>query len=90
MQSQVSIWYGAVLRGDLNNIRVGAYSNIQDKSIIHAARSAVVNVAVIPCWKRLCATLPCIVLLLLSMTIDVFVSGLLPQDCPQQPKLAGM
>ncbi|BDA41489.1 Gamma carbonic anhydrase-like 1, mitochondrial [Coccomyxa sp. Obi] len=37
---QVSIWYGAVLRGDLNNIRVGAYSNIQDKSIIHAARTS--------------------------------------------------
>ena len=37
---QVSIWYGAVLRGDLNAIRVNSYSNIQDKSIIHAARCA--------------------------------------------------
>ena len=35
---QVSVWYGAVLRGDLNAIRVGAFSNIQDKCIIHAAR----------------------------------------------------
>ena len=37
---QVSIWYGAVLRGDLNAIRVNSYSNIQDKTIIHAARCA--------------------------------------------------
>jgi carbonic anhydrase/acetyltransferase-like protein (isoleucine patch superfamily) len=38
MPLQVSIWYGAVLRGDLNAIRVGSFSNIQDKTIIHAAR----------------------------------------------------
>lgn len=38
MPPQVSIWYGAVLRGDLNAIRVGSFSNIQDKTIIHAAR----------------------------------------------------
>ena len=35
---QVSIWYGCVLRGDLNNIRVAAFSNIQDKTVVHAAR----------------------------------------------------
>ena len=35
---QVSIWYGCILRGDLNNIKVGAFSNIQDRTIIHAAR----------------------------------------------------
>ncbi|GLQ90655.1 gamma carbonic anhydrase family protein [Dyella flagellata] len=31
----VSIWPGAVLRGDVNYIRVGARSNIQDGSIVH-------------------------------------------------------
>jgi carbonic anhydrase/acetyltransferase-like protein (isoleucine patch superfamily) len=31
----VSIWPGAVLRGDVNHIRVGARSNIQDGSIVH-------------------------------------------------------
>lgn len=31
----VSIWPGAVLRGDVNHIRVGARSNIQDGAIVH-------------------------------------------------------
>lgn len=31
----VSIWYGAVLRGDVEQIRVGAYTNIQDGAILH-------------------------------------------------------
>ncbi len=31
----VSIWPGAVLRGDVNNITVGARSNIQDNSVCH-------------------------------------------------------
>ena len=35
---QVSIWYGAILRGDLNAIRINSYSNVQDKTVIHAAR----------------------------------------------------
>jgi len=30
-----SIWYQVVIRGDLNPIRIGAYSNIQDGTIIH-------------------------------------------------------
>jgi len=34
----VSIWYGCVLRADLNTIMVGAFTNIQDRTIIHAAR----------------------------------------------------
>jgi carbonic anhydrase/acetyltransferase-like protein (isoleucine patch superfamily) len=32
---QVSIWYGAVLRGDVGAIRIGARSNVQDVSCIH-------------------------------------------------------
>ncbi len=31
----VSVWPGAVLRGDVNAIRVGARSNIQDGAIVH-------------------------------------------------------
>ena len=30
-----SVWYGCVLRGDTNFIRIGARSNIQDGTIIH-------------------------------------------------------
>ena len=30
-----SIWYGCILRGDLNHIRVGARTNIQDGTIVH-------------------------------------------------------
>lgn len=30
-----SIWYGCVLRGDTNAIRVGARSNVQDGTVIH-------------------------------------------------------
>lgn len=31
----VSIWYNCVLRGDVNFIRIGARTNIQDGSVIH-------------------------------------------------------
>src|SRR3546814_8253893 len=31
----VSIWYNCVLRADVNQIRVGARSNIQDGSVVH-------------------------------------------------------
>ena len=33
-----SIWYNCVLRGDVNFIRIGANSNIQDGTIIHVSR----------------------------------------------------
>jgi carbonic anhydrase/acetyltransferase-like protein (isoleucine patch superfamily) len=33
---QASVWFGAVLRGDVAAIRVGASSNIQDGAIVHA------------------------------------------------------
>ena len=32
-----SIWFGAVLRGDVERIEVGADSNVQDNAVIHAA-----------------------------------------------------
>ncbi len=31
----VSIWFGAVLRGDIAEVRVGRGSNIQDNSVLH-------------------------------------------------------
>lgn len=31
----VSIWFGAVLRGDVGSIRIGARSNIQDLAMVH-------------------------------------------------------
>lgn len=30
-----SIWYGAVLRGDMAPIRIGAHTNLQDGTIVH-------------------------------------------------------
>ena len=30
-----SIWFGAILRGDVNSIRIGARTNIQDASVVH-------------------------------------------------------
>jgi carbonic anhydrase/acetyltransferase-like protein (isoleucine patch superfamily) len=30
-----SIWYGAVVRGDVSSISIGAYSNVQDGAILH-------------------------------------------------------
>jgi carbonic anhydrase/acetyltransferase-like protein (isoleucine patch superfamily) len=32
-----SVWYGAVLRGDINSIEVGEGSNIQDLAMVHLA-----------------------------------------------------
>jgi carbonic anhydrase/acetyltransferase-like protein (isoleucine patch superfamily) len=32
-----SIWFGCVLRGDVNKIRIGSRTNIQDGTIIHVA-----------------------------------------------------
>jgi carbonic anhydrase/acetyltransferase-like protein (isoleucine patch superfamily) len=32
-----SVWYNAVLRGDINRIVVGKYTNIQDNAVLHLA-----------------------------------------------------
>jgi carbonic anhydrase/acetyltransferase-like protein (isoleucine patch superfamily) len=34
---KTSVFYGAVLRGDINSIRVGEGSNIQDNAVVHLA-----------------------------------------------------
>ena len=33
-----SIWYGAVVRGDVNTIRIGAHSSIGDRTMVHVAK----------------------------------------------------
>ncbi|SDF75893.1 Carbonic anhydrase or acetyltransferase, isoleucine patch superfamily [Limimonas halophila] len=32
---QGSVWYGCVIRGDVNRIRIGARTNVQDGTVIH-------------------------------------------------------
>lgn len=40
-----SIWYGAVLRGDVHYIRIGNYVNIQDNAVVHCTyRKSPVNI----------------------------------------------
>jgi len=36
LAAQVSVWFGSVLRGDVESIRIGAGSNVQDLSMLHA------------------------------------------------------
>jgi len=33
-----SIWYGAVVRGDVERVRIGARSNVQDGAVVHVTR----------------------------------------------------
>ena len=33
---EASVWYGAVLRGDTESIRIGARTNVQDGCVVHA------------------------------------------------------
>jgi len=33
-----SVWMNAVLRGDVNSIRIGSYSNVQDCAVLHGQR----------------------------------------------------
>lgn len=30
-----SLWFGAIVRGDVNSIRIGARTNVQDHSVVH-------------------------------------------------------
>src|SRR5260370_17979156 len=32
-----SVWYNAVLRGDINRIEIGHHTNIQDNAVLHVA-----------------------------------------------------
>lgn len=37
LHAESSVWYGSVLRGDINRIVVGAQSNVQDGSVLHVS-----------------------------------------------------
>ena len=37
MKEYSSVWYNVTVRGDVNRIEIGAYSNIQDNSCLHVA-----------------------------------------------------
>jgi carbonic anhydrase/acetyltransferase-like protein (isoleucine patch superfamily) len=39
----VSIWPGVVIRGDVNRIRIGARSNVQDGSVLHVTHRGLRN-----------------------------------------------
>eukprot|EP00897_Mesotaenium_endlicherianum_P001826 jgi/Mesen1/1671/ME000136S00553 len=45
IEDRATVWYGSVLRGDLNQIRLGAYSNLGEKCVIHAAKSSPVELS---------------------------------------------
>lgn len=34
---RANVWYGAVLRGDINRIAVGADTNVQDNAVVHVS-----------------------------------------------------
>ncbi len=36
--AEASIWCGAVLRGDVNKIAIGAQTNVQDNAVLHVRR----------------------------------------------------
>lgn len=40
LYEQVSIWHNCVLRGDLNSIKIGSFSNVGDRTVIHAAKTS--------------------------------------------------
>lgn len=44
LERDVTVWYGAVLRGDAGRIRVGAGSNIQDNCVLHCDAGTSVRV----------------------------------------------
>jgi carbonic anhydrase/acetyltransferase-like protein (isoleucine patch superfamily) len=43
--TDANIWFGAVVRGDGNTIRIGARSNVQENAVIHVDHDAPVDIA---------------------------------------------
>jgi carbonic anhydrase/acetyltransferase-like protein (isoleucine patch superfamily) len=45
MGDECSVWYNAVIRGDVNSIRIGNRVNIQDGSVLHTTyRKTVIEI----------------------------------------------
>jgi gamma-carbonic anhydrase len=40
LDAHASVWMGSVLRGDINSIRIGARTNIQDNCVVHVTGGA--------------------------------------------------
>ena len=38
IDDDASIWFGCVVRGDVNRVRIGARTNVQDGTVIHVSR----------------------------------------------------
>ncbi len=45
LASQASVWFGAVLRGDVERLTIGRGSNIQDNSVLHSDPGAPLTLA---------------------------------------------
>lgn len=44
LKESANIWYNAVLRADVNEITVGAYTNIQDGTVVHNGNNSPVTI----------------------------------------------
>lgn len=44
IEERASVWYGAVLRGDFNQIVVRAGANVQDNSVLHTTPAGMIEV----------------------------------------------
>jgi gamma-carbonic anhydrase len=44
LAEESNIWFNAVLRGDINRIRVGRRSNVQDGAVVHVTRQLPVEI----------------------------------------------
>src|SRR5437660_11894482 len=60
LEEESSVWYGAVLRGDINRIMFGPRSNVQDNAVVHldtnyrttvGERVTVGHSAIVHAWK---------------------------------------
>ncbi len=40
LADDVSVWPGTVIRGDINSIRIGAGTNVQDLSVLHVSHKS--------------------------------------------------
>ncbi len=48
LADDVSIWPGTIIRGDVNHVRIGARTNVQDGTIIHVSHHSPYNKAGYP------------------------------------------
>lgn len=39
LAENVNVWYGCILRGDINSIEIGANTNVQENTVIHVDKS---------------------------------------------------